>query len=262
MTEPQQNKSAWIFVSHSLKDWDRVRIVRNLLEDRGHKPLLFFLRCLNDSSEIDGLIRREIEARKWFVLCDSDNARNSRWVNEEVEIIKSLPGKIYETVDLHADLEEQIRRIDALSRRITVYLCYALGNRSDSSFARKLKKVLDEHEYSVFDYESVPPGSLWKEKIEMAIDEATRRGFFLILLSMNAIHSEYLREEIVYAMQNFGVKGFNIIPIIISPVVTELIDEKKFKVPLQNLQSVDFTRGKFADNANKLLKILENIEIE
>ena len=259
MTEPQQNKSAWIFVSHSLKDWDRVRIVRNLLEDRGHKPLLFFLRCLNDSSEIDGLIRREIDARKWFVLCDSDNARNSRWVKEEVEIIKSLPGKIYETVDLQADLEEQIRRIDALSRRITVFLSY--HHRDGGSFASKLKKVLEEHEYSVFDVESISTGSKLQQELEKAIDEATRRGFFLILLSEESINSPWVKYEFEYAMQYYGMKGCNIIPIMISPLTTELMDWKT-KIPISSIQWLDFTIGNFDDNTNKLLKIMENAEIE
>ena len=259
MTEHQQTNSAWIFVSHSLKDWERVRIVRNLLEDRGHKPLLFFLRCLNDSSEIDGLIRREIEARKWFVLCDSDNARNSRWVKEEIEIIKSLPGKIYETVDLQADLEEQIFRIDALSRRITVYLSYS--HRDGRSFAVKLKKILEQHEYSVFDFESIPAGSNFKQESEKAIDEATRRGFFLILLTPQSVHSEWVRNEFVYAMQYYGMKGCNIIPIIASPVTLEFF-EGETKIPLSAIQWVDFTRGKFANNTDKLLNIMENIEIE
>lgn len=34
---------AWIFVSHSHHDLEKVRQVRNELEQRGHNPLLFFL---------------------------------------------------------------------------------------------------------------------------------------------------------------------------------------------------------------------------
>lgn len=259
MIEHPISRSAWIFVSHSLKDWDRVRIVRNLLEDRGHKPLLFFLRCLNDSSEIDDLIRREIEARKWFVRCDSESARDSRWVQQEVEIIKSLPGKIYETLDLQTDLEEQIRRIDALSRRITVYLSYS--HRDGRSFAKKLKKVLGEHEYTVFDLESVLPGSDWIKELEKSISEATRRGFFLILLSPDTVNSVAVRNEVVYAMQNYGSKGCNVIPILIGPVDVGSIDWKT-KIPVDHIQWLDFTKEKFAENMNKLLNMMESAEID
>ena len=50
MTDAQ---GAWIFVSHSTRDWDKVRHIRNSLEKRGHKPLLFFLKCLRDEPELD-----------------------------------------------------------------------------------------------------------------------------------------------------------------------------------------------------------------
>ena len=34
------------FVSHSHRDLEKVRPIRNELERRGHHPLLFFLKCL------------------------------------------------------------------------------------------------------------------------------------------------------------------------------------------------------------------------
>ena len=42
---------------------------------------MFFLKCLNDHAELHDLIRREIEARTGFLLCDSQAARQSRWVS-------------------------------------------------------------------------------------------------------------------------------------------------------------------------------------
>jgi TIR domain len=100
-------EGAWIFVSHSLKDWNKVRNIRNILEEKGHKPLLFFLKCLNDDSEIDDLIKREIEARNWFILCESENTKKSKWVNAEIEFIKGLEGKVYEIIDLEKDIDYQ-----------------------------------------------------------------------------------------------------------------------------------------------------------
>ena len=89
-------EGAWIFLSHSTKDWDEVRRIRNLLEEKGHRPIVFFLKCLTEHSELDELIKREIEARTWFLLCDSDNARSSSWVQAEVAYIKELGRKYHE----------------------------------------------------------------------------------------------------------------------------------------------------------------------
>ncbi len=88
-------EGAWIFLSHSNKDFDQVRELRSILEEKEHHPLMFFLKCLSDEDEIDDLIRREIEVRSWFILCDSENARNSAWVQQEIEIIKGYPEKTY-----------------------------------------------------------------------------------------------------------------------------------------------------------------------
>jgi hypothetical protein len=68
---PQKLADAWVFVSHSHQDSDAVRSVRHEFERLHANPLLFFLMCLNDDEEVDSLIKREITARKFFLLCDS-----------------------------------------------------------------------------------------------------------------------------------------------------------------------------------------------
>ena len=128
LTPPDEG--AWIFVSHSHRDLREVRRVRDTLESKGHQPLLFFLKCLNDDSEIDDLIRREIQARQFFLLCDSPNARDSNWVQQERRLIKDLAGKVSLTVDLAGPWQDQLGAIDELSRRATVYLSYS---RRDSA---------------------------------------------------------------------------------------------------------------------------------
>lgn len=52
----------WVFVSHSTKDFERVRLVRNALEDSGFRPILFYLKCLENENEVNGLLKREIDA--------------------------------------------------------------------------------------------------------------------------------------------------------------------------------------------------------
>ena len=41
----------WIFLSHSSKDIDKVRLIRNEFEKMGHYPLAFHLRCLSTDTE-------------------------------------------------------------------------------------------------------------------------------------------------------------------------------------------------------------------
>lgn len=40
------NEDVWVFLSHSHKDYDKVIQVRNLLEKRNIRPIMFFLNVL------------------------------------------------------------------------------------------------------------------------------------------------------------------------------------------------------------------------
>ena len=62
-----KDEKVYIFVSHSHKDINKVRLVRNYLEDRGAEPILFFLKSVTDDNEVEDLIKREIDARLWFL---------------------------------------------------------------------------------------------------------------------------------------------------------------------------------------------------
>jgi hypothetical protein len=107
MAEPKQPDyppGAWVFVSHSHKDLTKVRQIRDALEAEGFKPLLFYLKCLEDDSALlPDLLRREIEARNFFLLCDSAHSRSSDWVQQEKEIVRLLEDKVYEEVDLDSE---------------------------------------------------------------------------------------------------------------------------------------------------------------
>ena len=83
----RKTKGGYIFLSHSHDDIEKVRKIRNALEKDGFEPLCFYLKCLEDDDEIADLIKREIDAREWFVFVDSENARKSRWVTLEREAL-------------------------------------------------------------------------------------------------------------------------------------------------------------------------------
>jgi len=64
LNPPTQRHGAWIFVSHSHRDLEKVRPIRHELERRGYHPLLLFLKCLADNdARLPALLREEIQAR-------------------------------------------------------------------------------------------------------------------------------------------------------------------------------------------------------
>ena len=90
----------YIFFSHSQKDIEKVRQVRDYLESRNCEPILFNLKCLTDSDELTGLVKREIEARNWFLCLDSANAEASARVRAEVSYAKDTLKKRVFRVEL------------------------------------------------------------------------------------------------------------------------------------------------------------------
>jgi len=216
--------SVWIFISHSNKDLNQVRKIRDEFESKGLNPLLFFLKCLDDESEVDNLIKREIEARNWFVLCDSPNAQKSRWVQTEIEHIKNLPDKVYEVIDVTSKWNEQKFIIERLCKRVTVYLAYSI---KDEYTARLIRDSLIKNEFRVID-----PSSLNLKYNDNAgilgsyIAEAALNGYVLILLSPESVKSEWWWYEVKYALANVRSKS-NIVPILLyhfydEKVLTEL----------------------------------------
>lgn len=113
----------WVFLSHSNKDYDRVCEVRNYLEKKNYRPIMFFLNCIDDSDELDSLIKREIDSRERFILCNSTNARESSWVQREVEYIKSKK-RVYTEIDLEGTWDQIVSAIEKYSEGISVYLSY------------------------------------------------------------------------------------------------------------------------------------------
>ena len=93
-------KGGYIFLSHSHDDIEKVREIRNSLEKNGFEPLCFYLKCLDDDSEIEDLIKREIDAREWFVFVNSENSRRSKWVTLEREYIERTNKKKSKSNDL------------------------------------------------------------------------------------------------------------------------------------------------------------------
>lgn len=256
------SEGAWIFVSHSTKDWEEVRRVRNLLEEKGHRPLLFFLKCVEDESELDDLLKREIEARTWFLLCDSENARKSKWVQAEAAYIKELEDKLHEAIDLQAPIEAQVEKINRLCKRVTVFLSYA---QKDHDMADRIRRSLSDHDYSVWFDSSLAPGSDWMQEITQAIDEAVARGFVLVLLSPNSMESGWVQREVQYSLEKASksAHGANIIPLMIDdPGATQAAMPASMQFALSGIQWVDLSKGDFDTNMRNLIRYMRSCTME
>jgi len=242
MSEKLGQDGAWIFVSHSNKDMKKVREIRDLLEREGHKPLLFYLKCLDQrDARLPQLIKDEIEARTWFVLCESDNARSSHWVQEEMKIVKSMAEKsrFYVTIDLARDLESQRGKLTLLSKRATVFISYA---RPDREIAEQIYLQLARQDYRVFfDEQSLDAGAHFVQAITTSIEEAVERGFVLLLLSPAYLASAWCARERAYAFELLRLKPLNnIVPIVVKD---DALVKSQLPVELRDIQCVNLTDG-------------------
>ena len=252
-------KGASIFVSHSSKDWVKVREIRNFLEKEGHYPLLFHLKCIEDNHELNELLKREIDARNWFVLCDSQNARNSPYVSSEVKYIKNLNDKVVETIDLQENIEPQLHKLIRLSKRATVFISC---NSYDSEIARSIYMSLLNHDFQVFlSLENIKIGEDYNEKVTAGIiDNAKSDGHFIQIFSKESGKSNTIKYEFELAL-HLALKSNKAHIVIISFVslkkiilAYDYIYGIDWFIENKNITLADFSKGEFNDNMDKLIR--------
>ena len=211
----------------------------------------------DNDTRLPDLIRGEIKAREWFILCDSPNARNSDWVQQEVELIRGMEGKVFEVVELGKD--DWSAKIDRLSQRATEYLSSA---GQDAEIAQRIRNALKHHDYSFWIDAEVAPEDSFQNQIGQAIDDALERGFVLLLLSPSMIKSEWCRAEVEYAfsLMNRNPRS-NIIPVIVEPVPADAYPSA-IQLQFGVLQHFDLTTGDFDQRIETLIRSLKTREME
>lgn len=138
-------KELWVFLSHSNKDFEKVRRIRNYLEEHSCRPLMFYLMCLSKDEEIDHLIKREIDCRTRFIVCSSENAKASKWVQSEVKYIRSRQ-KSYEVVDLDESDETIKNQLDAFLKSIQIFL---LCCPQDADFSQEVFSHIKKYDMRI-----------------------------------------------------------------------------------------------------------------
>ena len=104
------------------------------------------MKCLSNDDEINELIRREIDCRTRFIICDSKNARASKWVQSEIDYVKSR-GRKYEIIDLDASDDEIYNKLDKVIKQSKTYICYS---RNDYDFVQSVIAHLRKYEMRLF----------------------------------------------------------------------------------------------------------------
>ena len=212
----------YFFISHSHRDIEKVRIVRNIIEETFfYEPILFFLKCLSDNTELTDLLKREINERIWFVYCKSENAEKSKYVQFEREYIKKIinAGKKIHVLEVDIDKYDvwneectnYIRsQIEYKIRKTQLFLSYT---RKDAMVANLLKNKLKEHSFTLFDQNEMFAGSLFEDEMKSQIKNSSyKNGAILQLISSDYFNSQFAINESKYAFS----QGACIIPVVLA----------------------------------------------
>ena len=141
-----EKANGWVFLSHASTDFESVKTIRNYLEESGFNALMFYLKFLDDDDKkekIQEFLEWEIQARNIFVLCSSESARKSKWVQWETDLVKRLPSKIFREIDLDKLKYKkctELSKLDDLMSLSTLYFSYS---HDDNDIVDKIYKELN-----------------------------------------------------------------------------------------------------------------------
>lgn len=201
------NSNGYFFLSHSSKDIEKVRKIRNLIENENGNPILFYLKCLDgdnpsgkDKEQLKSLISREILARKKFIMCKSKYTEpplSSEWIEWEKAEVKKLQKDNTEIQVHEVDIEDDdsyllyIRDIVRKQRKILLVAPYELRDQSGL-----IKRFLVQHnlhvesiieEGDIYTDLRYKMGQATKDYIKGLIQEAASQSGIIVLLNSKEI---------------------------------------------------------------------------
>ncbi len=243
-----KGEGGYVFISHSHQDIEKVRKIRNTLEEQGFEPLCFYLKCLTDDDEVEGLIKREIDAREVFVYLDSKNARNSKWVQKECEYIRTIGGKTVRTIDLDNYNEDEIS--SKIMNSMRVFLSYS---NHDGNIVSMFRDKLIERNLKVFSDNDPTIGQNWSDAVFNQLETAAKYGCVLLFVSKYSVDytSSFVNTELQLAVDLNAL----IIPVFIDISPEELPDV--FRFYLSNIQSVVVSKEISEEDINRVVEAVE-----
>ncbi len=198
-----------VFLSHSSKDIDRVRKIRNILETLEYEPLLFHMKCLDDDNDVlEDFICKEIDARNIFVYCKSINAEQSQWVRKEVEYIKKTNNKRLYEIDIDKPFSATlVSLLITLADIIKQNKIFISCSHADKKYSKAISDLLIQNDYDVIKYDFLQEDD--KEYLS-DINETVKNGIFMPIITRNYLNSIYCKSEIERA-QYLYESGYKVI---------------------------------------------------
>lgn len=189
-----EKRKLTVFLSHSHKDEEKVKKVRDLLELIGCEPLIFFFKCLDDDNEaLEDFIKREIEARNVFLYCKSENSEKSVWVQKELEYIRSFDKNRLYVVDLDdgygVDMVKVLNRIVRMIAVNRIFIdCSPKEAKTADAIAKYFDKagmqttIMSDFRNSLTTDEILSTEEFFR-RLNKKIEEAAEKGIMLMLTS-------------------------------------------------------------------------------
>lgn len=201
----ETDNKVYLFVSHAHHDIEKVRVIRNFLEDLGAEPILFFLKSKTDENEITQLIKDEIDARYWFIYCRSSNSETSKWCQMELAHMEKTKKRTQFTINLDTsfteddDLTEDTKEFIICNLRdiIKVNSFFVSYSQNDAAYVGEIIDRLNKKGISVwYANKNMFHNDDFGASIESAISNCK---FFLIFVSENSANSKWVASEYNYA---------------------------------------------------------------
>ena len=190
--------------------------------------MAFHLKCLRTDTdegrkELLNLIQREIDARDWFVFCESDAANHSEYVNiERAHVIKAKKKKIW-TLDMYLSEENLMAAVDRICQRLSVYISF---QKKEQHTARLLQQALAEKDFDVWFADLLTPGFSFNDTLSEKISNC---HYFVALITHDYEQSYCGQFELPFALQ----QNMQVIPIIVGdvPVPFFLRAHRCYRIP-------------------------------
>lgn len=246
-----EDNKIFVFLSHSHLDYEKVRVVRDLLEEEGFRPLMFFLKCLEKKEYEEltkKLIKEEIDNRHRFILCNSENSMKSDWVQFEVEHIIDT-HRAYDVVNLEWPKKKIAEVIKRFKIRSTVFLSYS---RKQIDLARAVNMKLIQHDFNTFfdgdDLRIV--GESYADIISRNIIKSAEEGYVLAIVDKQFSFESWQFKEIISA-QNIGGR--------IIPVLTESLSDEALSI-FRDINWIDVREMSVPDASDYIISSLLRID--
>lgn len=261
-----EDNKIYVFLSHSRLDYEKVRKIRNLLEDEGFRPLMFFLKCLEKKEYEDlmkTLIKEEIDSRQRFILCKSKNADESYWVDFEIKHIEET-NRPYEIVDLNDSFNKWEEAINRFRIRSTVFLSYP---HRLVDLVKETNHQLKKCDFKTFfDVEEMSPGDDYENKISRNIETASYEGYVLVFIDETFSKKSFCYREASLALdKNKFALCNSVIPVWASQTMdcpTLMQTNRDAFLLLGHIQGIDICRMNIKDGAHETVRQLIAIDIK